>query len=106
MACETNERRGLCKMKCVKCDGELKDGAKICELCGAEQPAGAGKCVKCGAELKDGDEFCAVCGTPQRKASSKRRRLRCVLHCIRGDLCRPIYGILERVWISDVSRPS
>ncbi len=52
-------------MKCIKCDAEIKDGAKFCQACGAKQEMPREEkrfCKACGAPLKPGAAFCTACG--------------------------------------------
>jgi ribosomal protein L40E len=46
---------------CVKCNAQLREGAKFCNECGAKQEKM--KCNSCQAELAPGAKFCAECGT-------------------------------------------
>ena len=55
-------------MKCYSCGEELKDTAKFCGFCGADQskrPNEAPTCAHCGAALTPNAHFCGVCGAPQ-----------------------------------------
>lgn len=60
-------------MKCIKCNAELKAGAKFCTTCGqkVETPSSSetssnnsNKCAGCGATLKPNSKFCTSCGKP------------------------------------------
>ncbi|MBO5822038.1 MAG: SEL1-like repeat protein, partial [Lentisphaeria bacterium] len=71
-------------MNCIKCNVELLEGSKFCDICGAPQnncPANATahtanvnnaapRCVKCNVELPAGAKFCDVCGAPQNSGSA------------------------------------
>lgn len=53
-------------MKCVKCNAELPEGAKFCNMCGAKQETNSPKyCVQCGSALLNGAAFCSDCGASQ-----------------------------------------
>src|SRR5215469_9936899 len=47
-------------MKCSKCGGENRDGAKFCNECAAPIET---SCPKCGSKNKPGAKFCDECGT-------------------------------------------
>ena len=47
--------------KCKYCNAENKDGAKFCNMCGAEL-SDERRCKKCGTLLKENDVFCPQCG--------------------------------------------
>ena len=51
----------VAKVPCVKCNAELREGAKFCSECGSKQEKM--KCTGCEAELAPGTKFCAECGT-------------------------------------------
>src|SRR5713226_10161449 len=48
-------------MKCPRCEGENREGARFCRECGA---LFAAVCSSCGAKVEAGSKFCDNCGTP------------------------------------------
>ena len=55
-------------MKCHACGGELRDTAKFCGFCGADQskrPEELNTCTHCGQEIPAGAHFCGKCGSNQ-----------------------------------------
>src|SRR5713101_1064022 len=48
-------------MKCPRCEGENREGARFCRECGA---LFAAVCSSCGAKVDGGSKFCDNCGTP------------------------------------------
>ena len=67
-------------MLCSKCNSQLPDNARFCNVCGtpaAGAPVWEGYpapesafCVKCGAALLDGAMFCGSCGEKQNPYAS------------------------------------
>lgn len=55
-------------MKCYSCGEEIKETAKFCGNCGADQskrPSEKPVCSSCGTELNPQARFCGNCGAPQ-----------------------------------------
>ena len=48
-------------MKCTKCNAEIADNAKFCQICGAKVEI-ENKCPNCGATIKKDAKFCPECG--------------------------------------------
>ena len=46
-------------MKCPRCQGDNRDGARFCRECGATFAA---VCPSCGAKVEAGSKFCDSCG--------------------------------------------
>ncbi len=51
------------EIKCTKCGGLNKQGAKFCCECGSPLEQKKSFCTNCGAELSSGAKFCSGCGT-------------------------------------------
>lgn len=62
-------------MKCINCNVELPDGAKVCPMCGAKATTAVVRCPECFVKLEKGTEICPKCGCNIKKAINEEKNI-------------------------------